>query len=469
VKNKRNLIEAVTVCVYLADKLKYCLNNRKYFDRWIIVTVADDYETIELCKSFSIEYCFTKRVFQKGALFAKGKAINEGLALLNKSGWLIQLDCDIVLPYNFRDLVNSIPLNKKNVSSLFGVKARRALGVHAEYQSTRDYETYFRFHQVFLEGSDQFRSEQSSTRAAFFEFQKKYGLTDRAGSLKNQWNNFVDGNWTELVYPFEGNQVFHIGYFQLFHSEKYKIYPETSIDANHDDITFREKFPISHRQFIDCECVHLGLVCEGRHFFRHLDNYVSGIKNKKDFAYLNKLHQLKIKRGSKLSYNQNFAKRGDVSRRSYLISPHGQSQYIESAGRNWTVWGKSFHYYTKGLRKINSSFVESYEFYPKISRTPWFGFSIEAIKTFDRSNYELLCFDLKIVDLDCGIEVGFGEAKKMEWVAIDLSKFRNNTWRKVQLSFTKINPLTHLDTLIAFRNQDPYSEGEIHLSDIFFK
>ena len=352
-KNNRNIIEVVTVCIYHSDKFKYCLNNRKYFDRWLIVTVPEDKDTIEICKLFSIEYCFTSRVYARGAFFAKGRAINDGLALLKKSGWLLQLDCDIILPENIRQLIESIPLNKKNISSLFSVKARRVIGVDPEFQSTKDYDVYQNFHQIYRERTHRSKSYQPLSEKNYLKLKRKNGVTEKAGSIKNQWNSFTKNNWSNLIYPFEGSQVYHLGYFQLFHSENLRSYPETSKDANHDDISFRESFSISRRQFIDCECVHLGLICAGRNYFHYLDRYVSLIKSDEKYAYLNKLHRLKIKRGSTLSYNQKFKLSIDGVPGCYLISTLSSPMRRKVPGLDWMIWGHLTPYYQKNCSKIN--------------------------------------------------------------------------------------------------------------------
>ena len=157
-------LEAVTVCIYYSNFLKYCVNNKKYLDRWIIVTVEDDVDTIEICKAYSLEFVFSTRAFNEdlvsnrnekchrdnwvmhldcystlsrevqefistipfnGTALSKGKAINDGMARLDRSGWLLHLDCDIVLPNNSRKFVDKIPQTKNNKESLFGLRGRR--------------------------------------------------------------------------------------------------------------------------------------------------------------------------------------------------------------------------------------------------------------------------------------------------------------------------------------------------------
>jgi hypothetical protein len=107
-------IEAVTVCVDYSHYLKQVISNKNKLDRWVIVTHKSDKDTIKLCKKENIEFVLSKKIF-KNAKFAKGKAINEGLDILEKKDWILHLDADQLLPENFRDELNSINLNKKNL------------------------------------------------------------------------------------------------------------------------------------------------------------------------------------------------------------------------------------------------------------------------------------------------------------------------------------------------------------------
>jgi len=105
-------IEAVTVSVNYSDYLSQCISNKEKLDRWIVVTHEDDLECIKLCEDNVIEYICSKRVYEDGAYLAKGKAINEGLELLDKDDWILHLDSDIKLPSNFRDVVEKNCIDK---------------------------------------------------------------------------------------------------------------------------------------------------------------------------------------------------------------------------------------------------------------------------------------------------------------------------------------------------------------------
>ena len=105
-------LEGVTVCVGYSDYLKVTLPmNLRHFDKFVVVTDKTDERTIELCKSMGVECVISKRIHENGAPFNKGKAINEGLARLSMEDWVLHLDADTILPFNFRYLLSSSVLN----------------------------------------------------------------------------------------------------------------------------------------------------------------------------------------------------------------------------------------------------------------------------------------------------------------------------------------------------------------------
>ena len=87
-------INAVTVCVNYAHLLRLCVRNKRWFKRWVIVTVEDDIETIELCKANNLEYIFSKTLYTRK--FAKGLAINEAFDYLGyDEEWYLHIDADV--------------------------------------------------------------------------------------------------------------------------------------------------------------------------------------------------------------------------------------------------------------------------------------------------------------------------------------------------------------------------------------
>ena len=96
-------IEAVTVCVGYGDILKVVAPyNRPHLARWIVVTTAQDEETRQVCRSHSIDCLTTEEFTREGpGSFCKSRGINKGLDQLRGDGWLMHLDADICLPFDF--------------------------------------------------------------------------------------------------------------------------------------------------------------------------------------------------------------------------------------------------------------------------------------------------------------------------------------------------------------------------------
>jgi len=108
-------IEAITVSINYSDYLSQIISNKEKLDRWIIVTHEDDSDCIKVCEDNDIEYICSKRIYEDGSYFAKGKAINEGLELLDKDSWILHVDSDICLPDDFREIVQDNLNNKEKL------------------------------------------------------------------------------------------------------------------------------------------------------------------------------------------------------------------------------------------------------------------------------------------------------------------------------------------------------------------
>jgi hypothetical protein len=109
-------LECVTVCVEYDDFLSITLAlNKKHFDDYKVVTIANDMKTQSICRENKINTVITKRLYENGDLFNKGKAINDGLKEICKSDWILLLDADIILPNDFRHKIESYNLDKENI------------------------------------------------------------------------------------------------------------------------------------------------------------------------------------------------------------------------------------------------------------------------------------------------------------------------------------------------------------------
>ncbi len=114
-------LEAVTVCVGYADFLAETASyNAGLLDRWIIVTTEDDEETREICRVHDLETVLSndhRRAAggMDGGAFNKGRMVDRGLSMLSSDSWRLHLDGDIVLPHQFRRMIEGAHLNPNNL------------------------------------------------------------------------------------------------------------------------------------------------------------------------------------------------------------------------------------------------------------------------------------------------------------------------------------------------------------------
>jgi hypothetical protein len=100
-------LTGLTVCVDFSDFLERCLDNLKLLDRWVVVSVERDRATRRLCRKAGLDLLITKRLYEDGAPFNKGRAINDGLDVIGHHGWIVILDADTLLPEHFRGELES--------------------------------------------------------------------------------------------------------------------------------------------------------------------------------------------------------------------------------------------------------------------------------------------------------------------------------------------------------------------------
>lgn len=172
-------LEAVTVCVDFSEWLEGCLGNQDKLDRWVIVTHHSDIDTIRLCESHDLEYVLSKRVFANDVWFAKGCAINEGLETLDRDGWLMSLDADLVLPQDFREVVEQEVVDEQ---TLYGSYRYDALKNRMSQRELNGHPVPYGFFQIWHSSVSQEYVENSVTGAIDdYDFSKKFG--DRVNML----------------------------------------------------------------------------------------------------------------------------------------------------------------------------------------------------------------------------------------------------------------------------------------------
>lgn len=198
--NPKRKIQALTVSVNYADFLACIVRNAKHFDSWLVVTEEGDDDTIAVCKQHGIDYMFSKRLREDGAIFHKAAALNEGLETLDQDAWVIVLDSDILLPGDFR---NRLDRQELDPECLYGLGGRRVCTTFQEFAAVANHEPWA--------------------------------------------DNLV-------------HTTFVIGYFNLFHlGQKQNRYSEKhSKDASTYDVIFSDSFPVANRKYLPFACLHAG-------------------------------------------------------------------------------------------------------------------------------------------------------------------------------------------------------------------
>lgn len=209
-------IEALTVCVNYSDFLVHCIKaNKQHFDKWVIVTDTKDQKTKDLCDEHGLICVQTDVFYEDGARFRKYRGINEGLKHLDKDGWVLFIDGDIVLSQWTRRVLEQRKLDPKK---MYGIDRLNCFG----------YERWIQY--------------QKGTPIIVDNW-----LLHPAGL---EW-----GARIVHIYGEEGeNGKFTgykpLGFFQLVHSSRLGVYPEGSKDASHGDIAFAKLWEPENRELI---------------------------------------------------------------------------------------------------------------------------------------------------------------------------------------------------------------------------
>lgn len=122
-------LEAVIVCSKYDDFLRQTLPENKFlFDKIVVVTDHEDAATRRVCEFYHVECIPTDVLNTRKGQFCKGAGINVGLNALVKNGWVVQVDADIWLPPQTRNLLNGAKLDPKMVYGIdrFIVKGPKA-------------------------------------------------------------------------------------------------------------------------------------------------------------------------------------------------------------------------------------------------------------------------------------------------------------------------------------------------------
>ena len=174
----RNL-DVIIISVNYNDFLITTLErNSIKFDNITVVTSREDKMCQEICNKFGVNLIITEIMYEDGANFNKGKAINLAIKSLKNPGFILLIDADIIV--------------KEEINT-------ELLSFDSLYTSDR---------------------WMCSTYEDLLKIEKE-------GNIKNYSYNEVDKG---------------LGFFQLFHYSTGSLYPESSDNAAFSDLLFRDRF-----------------------------------------------------------------------------------------------------------------------------------------------------------------------------------------------------------------------------------
>lgn len=205
-------LEAVTVSVGFDDFLDVTLAaNHGLVDTMIVVTSYEDYATQSVARKHGAMVVETDLFKKNGRTFNKGPAINAGFNYFQYHGWRMHIDCDILLPSQFRRMLfNHTHLD---TNCLYGADRSNVVG----------------------------RDELSKITNQHTE-----------GMLIGPREGHNSGY--RFVHNLDGYQP--LGYFQLWHASTHKPYPFSLGTAAHDDLMFASLWPHSHRRLLPSSFVY---------------------------------------------------------------------------------------------------------------------------------------------------------------------------------------------------------------------
>jgi hypothetical protein len=122
------IIECVVTCVNYGDFLAASLPfNRHVFDHLMVVTAPEDAHTQRVCEYHDVHCLVTDEFSRGGDAFNKGRGINAGLAGLKRTGWLVHMDADIVLPPKAREILLGVPLDPLTIYGIDRINCKSYL------------------------------------------------------------------------------------------------------------------------------------------------------------------------------------------------------------------------------------------------------------------------------------------------------------------------------------------------------
>lgn len=216
---KRRKFEAVIVCVHYSDFLVATINNnRKLFDKMVVVTDTKDTETKRVCEFYNVECVQTDCFYENDNPLNKAKGINAGMARLSQDSWVVHLDADIFLPPLTRAILERVDLDSKG---LYGID-RLMCKSYAEWQN-------------YAESPKLIHQQYCYIDPTAFPMGRRLG-------------EYYNTGFTP------------IGFFQLWNPKESGInfYPDEHGSVDRSDVLFAKQFTREHRHLLpEIICIHL--------------------------------------------------------------------------------------------------------------------------------------------------------------------------------------------------------------------
>lgn len=147
---------AITVCVDYSDILAMTLPYNKHFiEEMMVVTSMTDQKTVDVALEHGARVHQTNTFYREGAHFNLWGAVEEGLDVCGRDGWIMFLDADICLPehhHNFTPQIGYIYTPHRRIKEDIsdGIPEQRKW---AQYRRLRVNEDFRGYCQLF-HGSD---------------------------------------------------------------------------------------------------------------------------------------------------------------------------------------------------------------------------------------------------------------------------------------------------------------------------
>lgn len=94
-------MKVILTCVDFSDLLAITLkSNKHHFEEVLVVTTKTDTKTHAVCKDNDVKFLATNGFYTPvGVSFNKFRALNEGVRLIERKGWMCVMDADIIWPH----------------------------------------------------------------------------------------------------------------------------------------------------------------------------------------------------------------------------------------------------------------------------------------------------------------------------------------------------------------------------------